>query len=238
LVELPQSLLFQILDQNSLRIGNDRQLVDFLDAVDRRKPLAPEKRLKLSELIEWQFLTEADWDSANWRLFIDDDKKERFLELRRKFDGSAILVNIRLALQDGRMNTLKRYYPPIVETFGLNDDFFDKPEKYHVNGTLLDKKGPEIVIAMTGRAGICFSKINITVSVYRNVDMLTLIWEPMNGKQSTNTYIGANIEGIAVFDLKIENPVIASKLTLRFTVQDQKRFTITSIQAEGFSFVT
>jgi hypothetical protein len=76
------------------------------------------------------------------------------------------------------------------------------------------------------------------VSQFRAVDLLTILSEAIIGSRPLETvFQPRNINGTAVFDIKLTDRVPAKSITLRFTVPELKRFTITSISAEGFTFL-
>jgi hypothetical protein len=241
-VELPQPLISQVLDHPALQISSDRQLVDFISVMDQRRPLSVEAKAKYAALVEWKFLSEADWDAANWQLLLAPEKKERFTAVRaRKQGASGPYANILIALEApdpmAGVSALRRYHPPVVEPFGFDDDFFDHPARYHVDDRLLDKKGAEIVVAMVGRAGLYFSAVRIVVSAFRSVQVLRVTSEVIVGGPLVGDFHAAAVAGTAVFDLKFSDRVPARKVTFRFTVSDKKRFAVTSMAAAGFVFV-
>jgi hypothetical protein len=244
-VELPASLLLQVLEHPSLQITNDRQLVDFLDVFHQKRDLSPETREKCGRLVQWQFLSESDWDNVKWQLFVSPEKKEEALELRRKQGNvTEALAKIQIAVQapdlDAALSGLRRYFPRVIEPFTYDDNFFENPTKYHVNDKLL-KKGQEIVVSMTGRAGLYLSELRATVSVRRSVDLLTIVPEAISGAKADPIAVSAvSEEGTAVFTHKFANRILLSKLILRFTVDpaNQSRFAITFLGARGFSFFT
>jgi hypothetical protein len=243
---LPPSLLLQVLEHPRLRITNDRQLADFLGVLYSKTELSAERCAKCGSIVTWKFLTESDWAAVNWEPFVSRERKERAVEARRKWEKlPAALANIHIAIQAPDLKigiaALARYWPRVIEPFTAADLFFDNPAKYHVNERMLNKKGPEVVVLMAGRAGVYFSSITVVVSVFRSVNLLTVVSDPLGGGRAIQSvFQPANVEGTAVFDLHFSDRILMAKVTLRLTIEPdhQKRFLISSLTAEGFSFVT
>jgi hypothetical protein len=243
-IELPPALLHQILGDGALRLLKERQFIDFLSEFNERHHFSRENLEKYRKLVQWKFLTEADWDVVNWQLLISAERKAQFLEIRRKKEGmGTTFANVLLALEapDPRIGiaSLQRYYPPVIDTFTFEDNFFENPRKFHVNEKLLNKKNTELVISMVGSASLYISAIKAVLPLKRNVDLLTIVSETITrGKTLERTFSPVNADGTAVFDFKLSDRVPLSVMTLRFTVQDVKKFAITSIAADGFICLT
>jgi hypothetical protein len=103
-------------------------LVDFLSGLNQKSEFSPERRAKLSVLILWKFLTDADWDAVNWQLLLSAERKKQIQEIRHKKEGmNTRIANILIALDTpdvkSGITSLGRYYPPIAEPFGFADNF-------------------------------------------------------------------------------------------------------------------
>jgi hypothetical protein len=92
---------------------------------------------------------------------------------------------------------------------------------------------------MKGDAGIHFWAISLNVSVFRSVLMLEFVGEKAGGGGDDHaSFNPQNINGAAAFDLRFADAALYHKVTLRFALEDEKGFTVTGKQAEGFVFTS
>jgi hypothetical protein len=242
--DLPPGLVHDVLRHGALRIASDRQLIDFLSALNAKEPLSSERRREYAGLVQWKFLSDEDWAAVNWQILIDKKKKERFVAIRRQkklgISGQATNVFLALDAPDPRAGVaiLRRYYPPMIQEFTFGENFMSNPAKWHVNTKLMDVTRPDVVVAMLGNAGLYLWELRAVVAMRRNVDLLTILSVPLGGgKPNQKAFLPENVDGKAVFNAKMDDRVPASRLTLVFTVQDVKKFSIVSLAAEGFVFL-
>jgi hypothetical protein len=90
---------------------------------------------------------------------------------------------------------------------------------------------------MIRRASLYVIVIKVVFPAKQNVDLLTIVSEPIFGKGMLDSvFTPMKAEGTTVSGVTLNAPVPIVRMILRFTARDVRAFTIASITAKGLTF--
>jgi hypothetical protein len=235
--ELPPHLIAQIVLSPSLRIHSDLKLVQFLS----RCPFDDSTFKTLSNVVQWSFLREQDWNSVRCELFgISDHSKARIIEDQRRLSKEGPLeVQIVFDSRNPELlSRLMRYVPPVVRFFGMDTGLLTAPiEKYDLADRQVLRSGEEILLVMNSGSALYLADFEMTVASVYSVLVMTLeLISLTNDRPDIRQYGRQNVSGKAVFKGPAEAWFGCQRVTIRFLLEEGQRFQLDSAKAQGFIY--
>jgi hypothetical protein len=239
----PPYLILQVLSRPNLCISSDRQLVDILSSVHARSPLPEGVREQAAKQISWQFLTDEDWEQADWRPFISEDRKNHICEVRDRIVGDRkhiahVLIALNTTHVEEVVGRLAKYSGSPVTVFKEEDRFFENPAKFGIGHRETNFRQTEMSFAMNEHSGVYFYRITFVAAAFASVGDLTVTRTPLfpGVDEILELCKPENVSGTGVFHLKYSDRIPLKKISFAFALKTAKGWSLTSIVPEGFSF--
>jgi hypothetical protein len=240
--DFPPFLILQVLSRPGLKIISERQLIDVVSSVHVRCPLSQSALANASKWVCWQYLTDEDWETANWRLFINEERKEKICEMKKGIVGEnkhieMVLMALNATNPHRAVKRIASYVATPVKMFGIEDKFFENSTKFGVAKRTTNFPTTETVYEMASDAGIYFFMIKFVLSAFVNGGDLKITRKWLVGnEQDIAVYQQEKVGPTGVFRIKWKDRIPIKSIKFEFPGKVRVKWNFVESTAKGFFF--